>query len=80
MTTCITLCCWSQIEKNGDNDEDTLLLAAWALHGLAQLRIGLATIGKVQRRNVEEAMNLVGDAYNYAVTAVGADSQQVKEL
>ncbi|CAG7817119.1 unnamed protein product [Allacma fusca] len=65
-----------KIEKQGDEDENTLLLAAWALHGLAQLNIGIATAGGAQKKQIEGCLLLVTDAYKYAVRAVGADSQQ----
>ncbi|CAL8121782.1 unnamed protein product [Orchesella dallaii] len=65
-----------KIEKEGVNDEDTLLLAAWSLHSLAQAYLGKGTQGQVNLNLVKRASDLAKEAYSYAAKAIGPDSQQ----
>ncbi len=67
----------SQI-KAGDNDEDTLMLAAWSLQSLAHALMTKATEGdKIDQVSMSKASELAHEAHKYASEAVGFDSQQV---
>ncbi|ODM96233.1 Tetratricopeptide repeat protein 19, mitochondrial [Orchesella cincta] len=65
-----------KIEKEGVDDEDTLLLAAWSLHSLAQAYLGRGTQGQMDLNLVRRASDLAKEAYIYASKAIGPDSQQ----
>jgi len=66
-----------KIEKEGGaEDEDTLLLAAWAMHSLAQLQLTFGAQGYIDKTKIEQTAILIKDAYKYAAKAVGPDSEQ----
>jgi len=65
-----------KIEKHGADDEDTLLLAAWAIQSLSQMYLSFGSSDKIEREVVRKAQSCAKEAYKYASMAVGADSQQ----
>lgn len=64
--------------KQGVKDEDTLMLAAWALQSLAQAYMTEGTQeNKIDRANIAIAAEYEHEALAYVSEAVGQDSHQV---